>query len=56
MRFLRAGQNFFIQHNRLEQADLYEPPFTNFGVNAVEKLFSEDEVNELVELTKKLVA
>ncbi len=55
-RFLRAVQNFFIQHHKLEPADLYEPPFTNFGVNAVEKLFSEAEVNELVELTKKLVA
>lgn len=55
-RFLRAVQNFFIQHHKLEPADLYEPPFTNFGVNAVEKLFSEEEVNELVELTKKLVA
>jgi len=55
-RFLRAVQNFFIQHHKLEPADLYDPPFTNFGVNAVEKLFSEEEVNELVELTKKLVA
>jgi type I restriction enzyme R subunit len=54
-RFLRAVQNFFIQHHKLEPADLYEPPFTNFGVNAVEKLFSEEEVNELVELTKKLI-
>jgi type I restriction enzyme R subunit len=55
-RFLRAVQNFFIQHHKLEPADLYESPFTNFGVNAVEKLFSDEEVNELVELTKKLVA
>lgn len=55
-RFLRAVQNFFIQHHKLEPADLYEPPFTNFGVNAVEKLFSEEEVKELVELTKKFVA
>lgn len=55
-RFLRAVQNYFIQHHKLEPADLYEPPFTNFGTNAVEKLFSEEEVNELVELTSKLVA
>jgi type I restriction enzyme R subunit len=55
-RFLRAVQNFYIQHHKLEPADLYEEPFINFGVNAVEKLFSEEEVNELVELTKKLVA
>ena len=55
-RFLRAVQNYFIQHHKLEPADLYEPPFTNFGTNAVEKLCSEEEVNELVELTSKLVA
>ncbi len=29
--------------------------FTNFGSNAVDKLFTEEDVNELVELTRKLV-
>ncbi|MCX6151734.1 MAG: DEAD/DEAH box helicase family protein [Ignavibacteriales bacterium] len=55
-RFLRAVQNVFVQRRKLEPADLYEEPFTNFGSNAVDKLFTEDDVNELVELTKKLVA
>jgi len=31
-------------------------PFTNFGSNAVDKLFTEKDVNELVELTRRLVA
>jgi len=31
-------------------------PFTNFGSNAVDKLFTEEDVNELVELTRRLVA
>jgi hypothetical protein len=30
-------------------------PFTNFGSNAVDKLFTDEDVNELVELTKKLI-
>jgi hypothetical protein len=30
-------------------------PFTNFGSNAVDKLFSEEDVSELVELTRKLI-
>jgi hypothetical protein len=30
-------------------------PFTNFGSNAVDKLFTEDDVNELLELTMKLI-
>ena len=30
-------------------------PFTNFGKDAFDKLFTEDDVNDLVELTKKLI-
>ena len=55
-RFLRAVQNVFVQRRKLEPADLYEEPFTNFGKDAVDKLFPEEDVNELVELTKRLVA
>jgi hypothetical protein len=40
----------------LDVSDLYEPPFTNFGMNAVEKLFSEEDVEEIIELTKRLIA
>lgn len=55
-RFLHAVQNVFIHRRKLEVADLYEEPFTNFGTNAVEKLFSEKDIHELVELTNKLTA
>jgi type I restriction enzyme, R subunit len=55
-RFLRTVQTVFMQKRKLEAADLYEPPFTNFGLNAVEKLFSEEEVGEIMELTKRLIA
>ena len=55
-RFLRTVQTVFVQKRRLEVGDLYEAPFTNFGLNAVEKLFSEDEVEEILELTKRLIA
>lgn len=54
-RFLRAVQNVFVQRRKLEPADLYEEPFTNFGSNAVDKLFTEEDVSELVALTRKLV-
>lgn len=54
-RFLRAVQNVFVQRRKIEPADLYEEPFTNFGKDAVDKLFTEEDVNELVKLTKKLV-
>lgn len=55
-RFLRTVQSVFMQKRKLEAADLYEPPFTNFGMNAVEKLFSDDEVEEILDLTKRLIA
>lgn len=55
-RFLRTVQTVFVQKRRLEVGDLYEAPFTNFGLNAVEKLFSEEEVDEILDLTKRLIA
>lgn len=33
-----------------------QTPFSNFGMNAVEKLFTDDDVKEIIELTKRLVA
>lgn len=54
-RFLRVVQSVFLQRRRLELADLYEEPFTNFGVNAVEKLFGEGEIGELIELARMLM-
>ncbi len=55
-RFLRVVQSVFLQRRKLELADLYEEPFTNFGANAVEKLFGATEITELIELAKRLAA
>lgn len=55
-RFLRTVQTVFLQKRKLEEADLYEAPFSNFGTNAVEKLFTQSEIEELMKLTRKLVA
>ncbi len=56
IRFLRAVQNVFLQKRRLEVADLYEEPLDRFGEDAVERWFSEKEVDELIEFTKQLAA
>ena len=53
-RFLRAVQSVFMQRRKLEPADLYEEPFTNFGNNAVEKLFTKHELEALMALVNKL--
>lgn len=55
-RFLRAVQTVFMQRKHIDEADLYDVPFTQFGLNAVEKYFSEEEIKDIVQLTKKLAA
>ena len=54
MRFLRAVQNVFLQKRRLELPDLYEPPLTRFGQDAVERLFTTDEVDEVLAFAETL--
>ena len=44
----------FLQKRRLEVANLYEPPLTRFGADAVDKWFSEKEVDEIVEFAQAL--
>ncbi len=52
--FLRALQSVFIQKRRLQLADLYEPPLTSFGADAVERWFTENEITELLKFTERL--
>jgi type I restriction enzyme R subunit len=44
-----------MQKRKLEMADLYEPPLTSFGTDAVERWFSEGEMKELINFTSELV-
>jgi type I restriction enzyme R subunit len=56
IRFLRSVQEVFLKKRGLAEADLYEPPLTVFGRNAVERFFSPDEIHDLLEMTGALVA
>jgi type I restriction enzyme R subunit len=56
IRFLRAVQNVFLKNRRLDVADLYEEPLERFGEDAVERWFTEEVVNELIEFAEKLAA
>ncbi len=49
-------QTVFVRKHRLEYGYQYKAPFLNSGLNAVEKLFSEEELEEILELTKRLIA
>ncbi|WP_333441880.1 type I restriction-modification enzyme R subunit C-terminal domain-containing protein [Microcoleus sp. herbarium2] len=51
IRLLRAVQNVFLKNRRLEVAELYEEALDMFGEEAVERLFTEEQVDELIELT-----
>ncbi len=49
-------QELFLKQRRLAEADLYEPPLTVFGRNAVDRFFNPTEVREILDLTEKLAA
>jgi type I restriction enzyme R subunit len=53
-RFLRAVQNVFLQRRRLAKVDLYGPPLTSFGQDAVEHLFSPQEREEILAFAQML--
>ena len=56
IRFLRAVQNVFLQKRRIEMADLYDEPLDRFGEDAVERWFTEQDVQEILALTERLAA
>jgi len=56
IRFLRAVQQVFLSKRSLAEADLYDPPLTNFGRNAVERFFTPQQIGDLLQLTQSLAA
>jgi len=54
MRFLRAVQNVFLQRKRLALPDLYAPPLTSFGADAVERWFTPEQVDEMLTFVNTL--
>ncbi len=52
IRFLRAVQSMFLQKRHLETSDLYEPPLDMFRADAVERWFTEREVDDIVNFVK----
>lgn len=56
IRFLRSVQEVFLAKRSLVEADLYDPPLTNFGRNAAERFFTPQEIHDLLNLTQSLAA
>jgi type I restriction enzyme, R subunit len=56
LRFLRVMQAVLIKQRRLKRADLYEGDFSAFGADAVERLFTQPQIDELLVFTCELAA
>jgi type I restriction enzyme, R subunit len=55
--FLRAVQSVFLRNRRLELTDLYdERSLQRFGKDAVDRLFTNNEVRELISFTQEIAA
>lgn len=53
LNFLRAVKAALVRHGRITRASLSQPPLSRIG--RVETLFPQQEINELITLTKKLL-
>lgn len=54
LNFLRAVQGVFLQRRHLQAADLYESPFDTFGDDAVERWFTDEQVDEMMAFVSRL--
>jgi type I restriction enzyme R subunit len=54
VRFMRGVQQVFVRKQRLEMADLYDPPLDRFGEDAVERWFTKNEIDEMLEFSETL--
>lgn len=48
IRFLRTIKNVFTRKKHIEYDDLFEPPFTQFGTDAATRLFTEEELIQVI--------
>jgi type I restriction enzyme R subunit len=54
LNFLRAVQGVFLQRRHLQAADLYESPFDSFGDDAVERWFTDQQIDEMMTFVQGL--
>ena len=54
LRFLRSVQNTLAQRKHLDKIDLYDDPFTVFGADAVERLFTPEQINDVMRFVDRL--
>ncbi|VVB94135.1 Type III restriction enzyme, res subunit [uncultured archaeon] len=50
LNFIRTVQTVFTKRKHIEFSQLFDAPFTNFGVNAPMPMFTENELNDFINL------
>ena len=56
MEFLNLLKNFIIEREKVEKKDLINAPFTVIHPQGIRGVFSQAEINEILQLTERLVA
>jgi type I restriction enzyme R subunit len=54
LNFIRSIESVFATKKHIEYAELFDPPFTNFGVNAPMPMFAKDELNDFIHICDAL--
>ncbi|AKB24774.1 Type I restriction-modification system, restriction subunit R [Methanosarcina sp. MTP4] len=50
LNFIRTLQTVFLQKKHIDFHTLWNPPFTNFGINAPMPMFSQEEINAFIDI------
>lgn len=50
LNFIRTVQTVFSRKKHIEYTELFDAPFTNFGINAPMPMFTENELNDFINL------
>ena len=54
LNFIRTLETVFLRKKHVDYGDLYEAPFTNFGINAPVPLFEEIDLKDFISLCDSL--
>ena len=54
LNFIRTVQTIFTKKKHIEYDELFDAPFTNFGINAPMPMFSENELNDFIKICKNI--
>ncbi len=54
LNFIRTVQTVFSKKKHIEYTELFDAPFSNFGINAPMPMFTENELNDFINICSVL--